>query len=113
MKEKYIDLIGMYAAILCLIHCLLAPLLFLFSIGISHNGFIDLAFLCVGGWPVYRIIRGSAPFYLKALVCISLILIATSIVMEMLFHVHTILIFIGAFGLIVGHLINFRSHKHC
>uniref|UniRef100_A0AAU6WK85 MerC domain-containing protein n=1 Tax=Chryseobacterium endophyticum TaxID=1854762 RepID=A0AAU6WK85_9FLAO len=59
MKTKIFDYIGISAAVLCLIHCILFPLIMIIPLGISHNPFIDLAFLIIGTIMVFRITKKS------------------------------------------------------
>ncbi|GGP05195.1 hypothetical protein GCM10010992_20430 [Cloacibacterium rupense] len=112
MKSKILDLIGVSAAVLCLIHCMAFPLLMLIPLGISHNPYIDLFFLAIGLIVVYRITKHISSFWLKSLFWISIVLIAISIGLDLFFHWHSELIFVGAAGLIMAHLINFKNHKH-
>lgn len=112
MKEKYFDMIGVYAAFLCLIHCVLAPVLFLLPLGFSHNPIIDISFLTIGIFPVIKVMRSAAPLYIKVLLAISWVAVLVSVLLESVFHQESVLIFFGAGGLITGHLINYSNHKH-
>lgn len=112
MKSKILDIIGISAVVLCLIHCLLFPLLMIIPIGISHNPYIDLSFLIISAVVVFRITRQIRSKKLRYLFWISIGLISVSVFADILFEVHLPLIYVGAVGLIVGHLINFRLHKH-
>lgn len=112
MKSKILDVVGISAAILCLIHCVAFPLLMIVPLGISHNPFIDLAFLVTGAIVVYRISKKTRIKWLKALFAVSLLLISVSVFADMIFEVHLPLMYFGAAGLIAGHLINFNHHKH-
>ncbi|MBT0607365.1 MerC family mercury resistance protein [Aequorivita echinoideorum] len=112
MKERLFDLAGMGAALLCLIHCLLLPLLLIVPFGITDNPYIDMGFLFLGAFPVYRVLSGNATRLVKMTLLISFILIAVSIVVDLIFHMHTGLIYVGAFGLITGHFLNYRSQRN-
>ena len=112
MKAKYLDIIGVYAAFFCLIHCLFTPVLFLLPLGLSHNPIIDLSFLSIGIFPVLKVLRSKSPLKLKLLLAVSWILVAVAIALESLFHQETPLIYFGAAGLISGHLFNYKNHKH-
>ena len=113
MKTKSIDLLGISAASLCLIHCVVFPLLLIVPMGIAHNAYIDLAFLIVGALAVYRAARQTEIKWLPYLLWTAIAMIAVSVLFDLLFHIHSPLIYIGAVGLISGHLLNFRHHKHC
>jgi len=112
MKSKILDAVGISAAVLCLIHCIAFPLLMIIPLGISHNPFIDLTFLIIGGVVVYRITKNMPWNRLKFLFWISIALIAVSVLTDLIFELHIPLIYAGAAGLITGHIINFRNHKH-
>nr|WP_315028675.1 MerC domain-containing protein [uncultured Chryseobacterium sp.] len=112
MKSKILDAIGISAAVLCLIHCIIFPLLLIIPLGISHNPYIDLAFLAIGAAVVYRLTKHMTNIWLKFIFCFSILLISISVFVDLLFEIHIPLIYIGAAGLILGHIINFKNHKH-
>ncbi|WP_313091518.1 MerC domain-containing protein [Chryseobacterium flavum] len=112
MKSKILDTIGISAAVLCLIHCIIFPLLIIIPFGISHNPYIDLVFLVIGTLVVSRITRQIESDGLKALFWVSIVLISISVATDLIFEVHVPLIYAGAAGLITGHIINFKNHKH-
>lgn len=112
MKSKLLDAIGISAAVLCLIHCIVFPLLLIIPLGISHNPYIDLAFLIIGTLIVFRITKQVKNPWLNVLFWGSIVLIAVSVMADFIFEVHLPLIYVGAAGLITAHLINFKNHKH-
>lgn len=112
MKSKILDAVGISAAVLCLIHCIIFPLLLVIPLGISHNPYIDLIFLIIGTVVVFRVTRQIKKQWLKLLFWVSIILIAVSVLADLIFEVHLPLIYAGAVGLIAGHIINFKNHKH-
>ncbi|BAP31698.1 uncharacterized protein CHSO_2661 [Chryseobacterium sp. StRB126] len=112
MKSKILDAVGISTAALCLIHCIVFPLLLVIPIGISHNAYIDLGFLAIGALIVYRLTKQITNRKLKSLFWVSIGLIAVSVAADFIFEVHLPLIYVGAAGLITAHLINFKNHKH-
>ncbi|MBV8327233.1 MerC domain-containing protein [Chryseobacterium sp.] len=112
MKSKILDAVGISAAVLCLIHCILFPLLLIIPLGISHNPYVDLTFLIIGTVVVFRVTKHVANRWLKFLFWISILLIAVSVLADFIFEVHVPLIYAGAAGLITAHIINFKNHKH-
>lgn len=112
MKSKLLDAIGISAAVLCLIHCIVFPLLLIIPLGISHNPYIDLAFLIIGTLIIFRITKQVKNPWLNVLFWGSIVLIAVSVMADFIFEVHLPLIYVGAAGLITAHLINFKNHKH-
>ncbi|WP_426478678.1 MerC domain-containing protein [Chryseobacterium sp. CBSDS_008] len=112
MKSKILDAVGISAAVLCLIHCIVFPLLLIVPLGIAHDPYIDLAFLCMGAIVVFRVTKKMENRRLKLLFWISVSLIFISVLTDLLFEIHSPLIYLGAAGLITGHIINFKNHKH-
>lgn len=112
MKTKNLDIIGFWAAFLCLIHCLVFPLLVIIPMGVSHNPYIDLVFLIVGAVVVKRVTKNMESKTLKLMFWTAIVLIAVSVLMDLLFHFHSPLIYIGAVLLIIAHILNFRRHRH-
>lgn len=110
---KNYDVIGMSAAFLCMVHCVVFPLLIFIPIGISHNPYIDLGFLFIGMWSVYKTTKKSHLLLAKCILWGSLGLISFSVAYDLLYHWHSPAIYIGAFGLIIGHILNFNGHKKC
>lgn len=111
MTNNKVDYIGISLAGLCLIHCMLFPLLLLFSIGWFHNGFIDLAFLILGLVPVYKALNGTNKILIKWILGLSVAVVAFSIVLDLVFHWENHLIYLGAVGLICGHFLNLKQHQ--
>ncbi|WP_291286576.1 MerC family mercury resistance protein [Flavobacterium sp.] len=107
----FYDILGISSATICLVHCLVFPLLTILPLGLSHNPFIDLIFASIGLVAVLKIIKKSSLLVATALI-LSMCLIWISILSEIILDVHLDLIFIGGIGMIVGHLLNYRNHKH-
>jgi len=115
MKKQIVntlDLIGISSATLCLMHCLLFPLLTFIPIGISHNHYIDLFFACIGCIAVVKILKTNAKVYVKIILSTSMVIIFCSILYTVLFKVHTLLLYLGGVGMIIGHILNFKKHTH-
>ncbi|WP_412850682.1 MerC domain-containing protein [Chryseobacterium sp. PMSZPI] len=112
MKSKILDVVGISAAVLCLIHCVIFPILLIIPLGVSHNPYIDLSFLIVGAVVVFRTTRHIKGRWLKLLFWISIVLISISVIVDLIFDVHLPLIYAGTAGLIIAHSINFKNHKH-
>jgi len=112
MKSKMFDLLGISAAVLCLIHCLLFPVLMIIPFGFAYDAYIDLGFLLIGTAVVYNVTRGITSKSLKIAFWSAIGLIAMSVLLHILLHVHNPLIYVGAAVLITAHLINFKNHKH-
>lgn len=107
-----LDFLGISSATLCLIHCLVFPLISIIPIGISHNHWIDLLFASIGLYAVVKILKTSTPLYVKLILSFSMAMIFGSVLVTILFHNHSLVLYIGGVGMIIGHLLNFRFHKH-
>jgi hypothetical protein len=104
------DLLGISSAGLCLIHCLILPLLTILPFGVSHNSYIDLLFALIGLWAILRLIK-TATFGVIIIFLLSITLILLSVLIEIFLDFHTNLLIIGGIGMLLGHLLNYKNHK--
>ncbi|MCD0474236.1 MerC domain-containing protein [Flavobacterium sp. EDS] len=104
------DFLGISSATICLVHCLVFPILTILPLGITHNPTIDLLFASIGFFAVIKIVK-KATLLVSSILVLSITLIFISIIIEIILDVHTYLIFIGGIGMIVGHFINYLGHK--
>lgn len=107
-----LDLLGISSATLCLIHCLVFPLISIIPIGFSHNHWIDLIFAAIGLFAVVKILKTNTSLYIKIILTTSMTIIFLSIVLTIFFDYHSSILYFGGIGMIIGHLLNFRHHKH-
>lgn len=105
------DILGISSASLCLIHCLLFPLLTVLPLGLAHNSYIDLLFALIGLWAVVKIIK-TANLAINMILLISITLILLSVLIDIFLDYHTNLLFIGGIGMILGHVLNYKKHKN-
>lgn len=112
MKKKNLDLLGMAAAVLCLAHCLLFPVLIMIPLATSSAVYVDLFFLAIGTAVVYKVTRSMQSRWLKYTFWSGILLIGLSVLLDLLFHMHSLLIYLGAGILIAAHFINFKQHRH-
>lgn len=110
-KNKAFDLLGISSAGICLIHCLIFPLITIIPLGLSHNHYIDLVFAFIGLFAILRIKKLSQNKHIKYILWTSISLIFISIMIDISFHIHSPLIYFGAIGLIAGHLLNYFKNK--
>lgn len=106
------DYLGISSASICLIHCLVFPFLSFIPIALSHNHYIDLFFASLGIIPVVKILKTNAKLHIKILLSVSMLLIVGSLLGVLFLHHHSILLYFGGIGMILGHILNFKSHKH-
>ncbi|MEZ7506950.1 MerC family mercury resistance protein [Flavobacterium sp. Arc2] len=104
------DLLGISSATLCLVHCLIFPLLTILPLGFGSNHYIDLFFICISLCVVLKIIFSTSPLIVKVLLSCSIITVIVGVVLESFFSINSSLILIGGIGMIIGHLINYKSH---
>lgn len=108
---KAYDILGISSASLCLIHCMIFPLFTIIPFGFSDNCFIDCLFCCIGMLVVSKILMSDSPKKVKITLGLSIVLVVTSVVLEMMFNIHSGLLYIGGLGMIVGHYLNFKEHN--
>lgn len=115
MKKQYLinlDTLGISSSTLCLIHCLAFPILTFLPLELSHNHWIDLLFASIGMFVVSKIIMSDTTRLVKTILSISIVIIITGVVIELLCDITTPMVLIGGVGMIIGHLLNFKTHKH-
>ncbi len=122
------DVIGAMASTLCLIHCLLTPVLFATQAGVSHHqhhenhhegnpvwwSSIDLILLFASLVVVIWAIRTTAKNWMKYVFAINWLFLAVVIINEKagILPLPEALIYIPTVGLIVAHLYN-RKYCRC
>lgn len=107
----FYDILGISSATICLVHCLVFPLLTILPLGLSHNPIIDFLFATIGLFAILKIIKKSS-LLISAILIISMALIWISVLTELFLDIHLDLIFIGGIGMIIGHLLNYKMHKN-
>jgi hypothetical protein len=106
----FYDILGISSATICLVHCLVFPLLTILPLGLSHSPFIDLIFAMMGLFAIFKIINKSS-LLISTILVISMALIWISVLSELFLDIHLDLIFIGGIGMIIGHFLNYKNHK--
>ncbi|CAM4058131.1 MULTISPECIES: MerC domain-containing protein [Flavobacterium] len=109
---KSLDYLGISSATLCLVHCLVLPFISIIPIGISHNHWIDLLFASIGLFAVVKIVKTNTLRYIKIILLVAMSIILLSIIYTIITHNHTLFLYVGGIGMIVGHVLNFKRHKH-
>lgn len=110
-KTAFLDILGISSATLCLIHCIIFPMLTIIPLGLSHNHWIDLAFALIGLYAVIKIGQKQKNKVIMVLFWFSILTILSCILFEILSHHHSNLIYFGAGGLISAHFLNFKNHR--
>jgi hypothetical protein len=106
-----LDILGISSATICLLHCLIFPLITIFPFAFVQNHYIDTAFACIGMFVVSKIVLSNASFKVKIILSCSIILVIIGVCLEILLDFESWFILIGGLGMIIGHLLNFKNHK--
>ncbi|MGN7812535.1 MerC domain-containing protein [Flavobacterium sp. 22076] len=108
--SSFYDILGISSASICLIHCLIFPILTILPLGISHNPIIDLVFASIGLFAILKITKKSN-LLVSSILIVSICLIWISILTDIFLEIHLDLIYFGGIGMITGHLINYKFHR--
>ena len=54
---SFYDMLGISSAFICLVHCLIFPILTIVPLGLSHNPIIDLFFAAIGLFAILKIMK--------------------------------------------------------
>lgn len=110
ITSSFYDILGISSATICLVHCLIFPLLTILPLGLSHNPIIDLLFASIGLFAVFKITKKST-LLVSSILIVSMGLIWISILTDLFLEIHLDLIYFGGIGMIIGHLINYKLHR--
>lgn len=114
MKENstaIYDVLGISSATLCLIHCIVFPILSILPLGLFDNTIIDLTFAIFGILICLKILTSNAKHNVKVIFSISIFLLVLSSVLTLVFRIPNEIVIVGGFGMICGHLLNFRNSR--
>lgn len=116
------DYIGITGSVLCIIHCIITPIIavsssLLFKDSLAEGmHLLGYVFILVNGVAVYYATRQGHTAKLNKFLWAAFALFATSILLEEANEVFHYLGYLGSFLLIVGHSLNLylcrRVHKH-
>lgn len=114
LKNKstaFLDVLGISSATLCLIHCLIFPILSIIPMGFSNNHWIDVFFACIAMFVVSKILLTDSTRLVKTILSTAIIIIITGVFLELLYNITTPMVLIGGTVMIIGHLLNFKNKK--
>lgn len=112
VKAKYADLLGVVSSVICLLHCLLLPLLWVWlsSFTVESWHLLDYIFMAFAGIAVFFSARHAAFSYLKIGLWVSFIIFAVPLTLhDTLANAHYFSL-AGSMALILCHIVNFRFH---
>lgn len=110
------DVLGMGSALLCLLHCIAAPVLIGFGAGLQevHSSFFlhefwDIVFLALGFIAVFYSSKHSRSSFLKILLWTTYLSLFCSVLLHHSSPVFEYLIYAASIILIIAHTLNFRK----
>lgn len=114
MKKQSIlvlDILGISSASLCLVHCLLFPILSIIPLGVSNNHWIDVFFVCIGMFVVSKIVMSKTTKKVKLILGVSITIVIIGVILETIWNTDNKMVLIGGIGMIIGHHLNYKSHS--
>ncbi|MCZ8145919.1 MerC family mercury resistance protein [Flavobacterium sp.] len=106
------DAFGVYSAGLCMIHCLVFPLITLLPLENTHNFWVDAI---LGGSSIglaIKAMKKSTLVSVRLLFLVSILLLLFGLILEGITLHHAQGLLWGGGGLIIAHSIHFKTHKH-
>ncbi|MBO0936277.1 MerC domain-containing protein [Fibrella sp. HMF5335] len=116
--DKKADYIGITGSVLCIIHCMAAPVMVMTS-GFLRNddtlrtGFLglDCVFIAINILAVYFATRHHTSTTIRAALWGFLSAFALALLLENTSHVFEYVAYVASAGLVITHLINLRLHR--
>jgi MerC mercury resistance protein len=115
--DKKADYIGITGSVLCIIHCMTAPILVMAS-GLFHDdalqtGFLglDYVFITVNIAAVYFATRQHTSLAIRTALWSFLALFAVALLLEDVSKSFEYMAYIASAGLVITHLVNLRQHR--
>ncbi|MEM0542215.1 MerC family mercury resistance protein [Flavobacterium sp. j3] len=110
--QKLYDFLGISSATLCLVHCLFVPFLAILPLSTFKSIWIDILFCSIALLATSKIIMSPCTKTVKLILGISISIILVSVMIEIILHTHFEGMLLGGIGLIIGHGLNYKNHKH-
>jgi hypothetical protein len=111
--STYFDWLGISSSSICLIHCLLTPVILMLNVSDFSYHLIGYLALLMSFFAAYNISKNSKPTYILIILWLSFLGLAVSILFEDDFIFLHYLSYLSSFGLIVAHILNMRYCKKC
>lgn len=111
------DYIGITGSVLCIIHCLITPVLLVTSSALQHStlriGYLSLDYVFIGVniIAVYFATRHYAPVFIKRSLWGFLTLFSIALLLEDTDPIFEYLAYAASAGLVITHLLNIRQHR--
>ena len=111
------DYIGITGSVLCLVHCLVTPVLLMTTSllhdehpRLGHLG-LDYVFIGINVAAVYFAAKSGSSLAIKIALWSFLALFAASILLEDISKSYQLIGYVASAGLIITHLVNIRQHR--
>jgi hypothetical protein len=117
LLSRKADYIGITGSVLCIIHCLITPVLMMSTALMKHGelrfGYLslDYVFIIINIIAVYSATRHHASPVIKRSLWGFLTLFAVAIILEDTSETFEYLGYVASAGLVITHLINIRQHR--
>lgn len=109
---KYSDMLGIISSVLCLIHCMVFPLIFIWyrASSVDSGHLLDYFFVFFAGIAVYFSSKKNTRTFIKAGLWFSYITFTVSLLLHETFVFAFYTSFIASVALVFLHAFNFRIH---
>ncbi|MFP4095120.1 MAG: MerC domain-containing protein [Cyclobacteriaceae bacterium] len=108
------DAFGILSSVLCILHCLLLPLMVLGGLvaeeWVAHSQWMDFLFIAFALAAVYFTTRQMPAGLLRSAMWVSVIWFGISVSLHHFTHLALYSSMLASFSLVVLHSINFRQH---
>lgn len=111
------DYIGITGSVLCIIHCLITPVLLMTTSLLQDEqwrvGYLSLDYIFIGvnSIAVYFATRHYAPPVVKKSLWGFLVLFTIALLLEDVAPTFKYLAYVASAGLVISHLVNIRQHR--
>lgn len=113
-KNLRTDLLGITSASLCVLHCLLMPVLLALSVHLEWLEMFCYLFIALGIYSVYFSTKNGTSTPIKTVMWLSSGVLFLAVLLEERVPWLSPLTYVAAAGLITGHILNIKcSKKHC
>ncbi len=107
------DWAGIISASLCVVHCLLTPLLLLLAASFSWWSGLSYFFLSISFYAAFETSRAQTSRSILVLIWGGFVLLTLSIILEDAFPVLHKFSYPASLLLVIGHILNLRHCKKC
>jgi hypothetical protein len=105
--------VGIVSTTLCVVHCILTPLLLVLVAKYEWWGNLTFLFLAISFYAVYDAIKSKPPQHILLLICVSYVFMTAFLLLENFWDLAEPLSYVASFGLVIGHILNIRYCKSC